>query len=120
MINEVLKRRGKATILVRVICDRNVRFEVAAVVIASDGGNLGEEIFDAVPSAAEVQKLSKIGGRKMKNEKLGLNSMKVSAAIHSVGNMRKISEGEQKYWKVNMVAFSADYRSPKSHPPKNN
>ncbi|KAI3454756.1 hypothetical protein Pfo_011419 [Paulownia fortunei] len=93
--------------------------------------SLQKEILDAVPNAAEVETFAQIGGRKMINEtrkkskettkEQVRNSKKVSmassAAAHSVGNRK--GDGEEN-WKDNFMAFSADYRSPKSHPPKNN
>ncbi|PIN04518.1 hypothetical protein CDL12_22947 [Handroanthus impetiginosus] len=64
------------------------------------------------------------GSRRKMSTKASMNTNKETTSGEQQGsrNNKKVSNiGDHKEnWKENIMAFSADYRSPKSHPPKNN
>lgn len=89
-----------------------------------------QENVGGVTNAAEFEYSAKTGGRKMSMQATKKTKTKTdrkasvssSAEIfHSMGNGKGDHRiGEEQNWKDSFKAFSADYRSPKSHPPKNN
>ncbi|KAL7099026.1 hypothetical protein ACP275_09G056300 [Erythranthe tilingii] len=97
--------------------------------------SLEKESVDAITNAAEIE----ARGRKMsmekrtkkmrKEKKVSLMGGSISSAAKVENNVLGKRKGddhdhiggeEDKNWKDDFMAFSADYRSAKSHPPKNN
>ncbi|KAL9156104.1 hypothetical protein ABFS82_09G050500 [Erythranthe guttata] len=95
--------------------------------------SLEKESVDGITNAAEIE----TRGRKMsmetrikkmrKEKKVSLMAAASAKKVeNNVMGKRKgddhdhIGGGEDKNWKDDFMAFSADYRSAKSHPPKNN
>ncbi|KAL7139401.1 hypothetical protein ABFS83_09G048200 [Erythranthe nasuta] len=95
--------------------------------------SLEKESVDAITNAAEIE----TRGRKMSMEKRTKKMRKEKKVSLMAGSAKKVENnvlgkrkgdddhdigggGEDKNWKDDFMAFSADYRSAKSHPPKNN